>query len=524
MIVALRLPQGEWPHWMAALAWQLTQQGTQPWQLWCDGPAAEISRWPAPRPLRAWEGTPTERARLEALRTQPHSSQPVDLLLDLTQGGATAEAAREQWVLVDRDGRYLACGWPWLDEVTQGQGGVVRVLRRIQGSANWEPVDDQCSALPSRYSQALPRLLATLAEWLAQLVTRKMALPRERRVQASNVPRARRRSDIEPPLGNPNAGPKRHQWALPHWHTANGWLHEWRARWRQRLLTEHWRVGVIDQPLHTLLACATLPPVRWITPYDAEGYWADPFALPGSQDQWVAERYDERSAMGHLEVLEQREGQWQCAYRLPVGEGKHVSFPNVFEMDGRKLAVAETGVLRECALYDLEAGGPWRKLHTLVEGVAVADPALFQWQGRYWLAFTDADRSAWGNLCLYHADSLAGPWRAHSHNPVRVDVGGARMAGAFFWHEGQLYRPGQDCSAGYGSALSIYRVDHCDPEHYAETLVRRFLPDPQGECPDGLHTLNAWGERTFVDGKRLAINWRAKWYRQQRRLQQWRAP
>ena len=192
--------------------------------------------------------------------------------------------------------------------------------------------------------------------------------------------------------------------------------------------------------------------------------------------------------------------------RGSYGRSFHVSFPNVFEMDGRVLAVAETGALRECVLHEVQADGGWRPLVTLLKGVAAADPALFCWQGRYWLAYTDADKDVWGNLCLLWAEKLEGPWRPHAFNPVRLDVGGARMAGNFFWHEGALYRPGQDCRTGYGAGLSIYRVDHCSATQYREVLVRHFAPDPSGPCPAGLHTLNAWGERTLIDGKSWRLN------------------
>ena len=303
----------------------------------------------------------------------------------------------------------------------------------------------------------------------------------------------------------------------------------WIARQRARCLAEHWRIGVIDAPLHALLAPGPVPAIRWLTPREVAGYWADPFALPDDPDHVYAERYDERLGRGWIERLELRGDALVPLGPVSVrdaqgaagalGGGLHASFPHVFEMDGERWAVAETGAARDCLLYRIDAAGAWHAPVALRLGVAAADPAIFRWQGRYWLAYTDADIGAHDNLCLFHATSLRGPWRAHAAQPVKTGRHGTRMAGRYFVHDGALYRPGQDCTAAYGGAVVLYRVDVCTPTAYRETPVRSVAPDPRGPLPHGLHTLSAWGERTLVDGKRLVFNpltlarkLRARWH------------
>lgn len=290
----------------------------------------------------------------------------------------------------------------------------------------------------------------------------------------------------------------------------SGWRSRWRAfvaRQRSRFLTEHWRIGLIDAPLSSLLRLRAVPSIRWLTLREQAGYWADPFPRAGSADEVWAERFDEASGVGRIERLSLQgdalvsRGPVETVDGSPVGQGLHASFPHGFEHGGQHWVVCETGAARECVAYRVADDGRWHAPVTLLKNVAAADPAVFRWQGRLWLAFTDADRGVHDNLCLYFADRLEGPWRAHRANPVRSDLGGSRMAGAFFEHEGALYRPAQDCRDEYGAAVVIHRVDECSPEAWRETEVSRLEPDPQGEAPDGLHTVNAWGERTLVDGK-----------------------
>ena len=293
-------------------------------------------------------------------------------------------------------------------------------------------------------------------------------------------------------------------------------MHDWRKKLHARIYTEHWRVGIIDRPIHTLVEPGPLPPIEWVTPHEYAGYWADPFAMPGDDRHVYCERFDELGGVGTLEKLELRGHRLQLCGPIqsvdaagadaPIGRGLHASFPNVFEVDGQLYGLAETCAARACTLYRVDGSGRWHSPVELLPGVAGADPALFKWQGHYWLALTDVDIGNQDNLCLYHAPAIAGPWQLVGAGPVKIYRGGARMAGRFFEHEGILYRPGQDCRATYGAAVVIYRVDECSVDGYRETPVRTLSPDPRGPLPDGLHTLTAWGSRTLVDGKRLGIN------------------
>jgi hypothetical protein len=97
---------------------------------------------------------------------------------------------------------------------------------------------------------------------------------------------------------------------------------------------------------------------------------------------------------------------------------------------------------------------------------------------------------------------VRGPWTPHAQNPVVVDVRRARAAGPPFVVDGVLYRPGQDCSATYGGAVVIARIDALDPLRYEETVVARVEAPRTGPYRDGLHTVSVSGDTIVLDGKR----------------------
>ena len=74
-------------------------------------------------------------------------------------------------------------------------------------------------------------------------------------------------------------------------------------------------------------------------------------------------------------------------------------------------------------------------------------------------------------------------------------------AGAMFWKNGELWRPAQDCSAGYGAALALCRVTRLDDTAFEQTVEAVLRPNEQWPGI-GLHTVNEAPGFEVVDGCR----------------------
>jgi hypothetical protein len=117
-----------------------------------------------------------------------------------------------------------------------------------------------------------------------------------------------------------------------------------------------------------------------------------------------------------------------------------------------------------------------------------------------------AGASFWDELHLYHAPTPMGPWTPHRRNPVVSDVRSARPAGTLFQRSGAWYRPSQDCSRSYGSALNIQRILRLDESTYLEETVGRVAPD-WAPGLTGVHTVNALGGLTVIDARGRVRQW-----------------
>jgi hypothetical protein len=274
---------------------------------------------------------------------------------------------------------------------------------------------------------------------------------------------------------------------------------------------DHWNIGLIEQPIADFInPQRERKPVKWLpTPGPGE-FVADPFGLVRDGQLTVFCEYlnYRAAAVGSIAAIQP----FGAATRIPVTIGPvppvHLSYPAVFEHEGRVLCIPETQGAREVALYGLERfPDRWVKIATLIADVTVVDATLFQHGELWWLAgASDPGGAQLGaDLHLWYATDISGPWTAHPSNPVKTDVCSARPAGTPFVSDGVLYRPAQDSSLTYGSRVVINRVVTLTTTTFREEPAAFVAPDASGPYPDGLHTLSAVGGMTLIDGKRLAF-------------------
>lgn len=165
----------------------------------------------------------------------------------------------------------------------------------------------------------------------------------------------------------------------------------------------------------------------------------------------------------------------------------------------------ESNAARTLKIFRRRPDGEWEDFANPLSGIAATDSVLFRHEKYFWIAYTDGDIGKRDNLNLLYASSLKGPWNSHANNPVRLDPRNSRSGGTPFTHQGQLYRPAQNCSATYGGSIQIMRVTECTPTTYCEEKAACIKPAP-GMNPDGLHTLSALDKnRCLVDGKRMVF-------------------
>jgi hypothetical protein len=274
-----------------------------------------------------------------------------------------------------------------------------------------------------------------------------------------------------------------------------------------RLIGEQWFLLYHQEPSRIdNSAIPDLAPYRFLPIFPpTDRYWADPFVL----------RYEDRHLIlfeeliytenrGKISVIEVDAAGKRSNPRAVLETPHHLSYPFLLRYEGEIYMLPETSMEKRIYLYRARHfPDEWELVSTMLEGEHLTDSTIEHIGDRWWLfaGFAGESESNSADLLAYHSPNPFGPWTPHCRNPIVSDVRSARPAGRLFQRNGKWYRPAQDCSRSYGSAVVIQRIDSLTPSAYSETTISRIDPSWQPNLV-GTHTINCDGGMTVIDARR----------------------
>lgn len=236
-------------------------------------------------------------------------------------------------------------------------------------------------------------------------------------------------------------------------------------------------------------------------PDDGRRCYVDPFVIDVEGCHYIfVEEFDYALGRGMISTTSIGPNGQIGTPRVVLEKPWHLSYPFVFKHDGHIWMIPESSAASTVELYRADPfPDHWVLEATLLSDICVADATLSFHEGRWWMFASTVKHksSSWDALSIFHASNLAGPWRPHFQNPVLIDSRAARPGGKMFYRDNILWRPAQDCSDGYGSAITICSVDVLDTENYAQT-TRALIGS--GNFARRIHTLNWSSGVEVIDG------------------------
>ena len=271
----------------------------------------------------------------------------------------------------------------------------------------------------------------------------------------------------------------------------------------------HWRVGWRHVNGSGVLDRGDIGGTPWRNiPDPGIRFLADPFPVVWKGETWVfVEDFEHRTQKGIISAIpfgdDGPKGSPQPVLETPW----HLSYPFIIADGGEIWMIPESSADRTVRLYRADAfPDRWVEEAVLLDGIEAADATVVRHEGRYWMFAVTRDGAGAPSdtLSLFMADKLVGPWRPHPTNPVLIDASAARPAGNMVHRDGRLWRPVQDCRAGYGRALGLAEVTRLDEECFRQTVHTVLRPGT--EWPGRrIHTLNRAGSLECIDGSSLAL-------------------
>lgn len=224
-------------------------------------------------------------------------------------------------------------------------------------------------------------------------------------------------------------------------------------------------------------------------PLDA--YYADPFLYQHEGVTYLfVEKFSYSTLRGTLAYTRLdnsgRPGKFQVIMDCPY----HLSYPQLFAHEESIFMIPETGQSNRIELWRARNfPNTWALESVLIENIEIYDSTLLEHNGLWWLfgSVSEFQGSTQDELFAYYSTSLFGPWIPHARNPLKSDVRSARPAGRFVRRNGRLFRPAQDCEAGYGDGLVWCEVTALSPTEYSEKVIMRWTGTDVGGY-SGVHT------------------------------------
>lgn len=273
--------------------------------------------------------------------------------------------------------------------------------------------------------------------------------------------------------------------------------------WQQLFRPEKWNIGFVEKNISDIFTDELLQNIEWLPEPQRNEYYADPFGWEENGNlKIVFELYNYKIQKGVLAISNSK-GEMNTLLEAKV----HLSYPFVLDrsdsVNSNRVILPESNQSKTIFCFD-SANPKIGKV--LVENIPAIDATPVFYNNRWWIFCTHEGNFNNTNLYIYHALEFEGPWHPHGNNPVKCDVRSSRPGGTPFLLNNKLYRPAQDCSSSYGSAVIINEVIELDENTFKEQATKRIVPHKSWRYNKGLHTLSIAGRFIIIDAKRYSFN------------------
>ncbi|MDX2082631.1 MAG: DUF6492 family protein [Rickettsiales bacterium] len=268
---------------------------------------------------------------------------------------------------------------------------------------------------------------------------------------------------------------------------------------------DHWDIGVIKFPIEQIIK--RQPEIFWIKNHDKLNFLADPFGIEiAGQKYLLFEDYSQIKKYGRIGLALLNNDLTLSQKKIILDDKKHLSYPFIIKHEDKIYLVCESYKANKLSLYELDCQElKLKKIRDIFTDKKIVDPTIFYHQNKFWMFYTIADSSDF-KLNIAFANSLFDEFIEHPNNPVKIDKSSSRSAGTPFLVDNKIYRPTQNCSQSYGSAVIINQIVELNEKVFREEFVKEIKPE-EGSIYKGFHTLSAFGNLTLIDGKRRVFLW-----------------
>lgn len=272
------------------------------------------------------------------------------------------------------------------------------------------------------------------------------------------------------------------------------------------LIEEYWNIAFREYSEDNSVINSSKVKTKFKLMKTCKRYWyADPFLFEKDGKTYLfVEAFDNVSEIGVIAYSEYIDGDF-TEPEVIIRENFHLSYPYVFEKDGKIFMMPETHEDNCVQFYEaVDFPKKWAKAEVKVKNVDAVDTVIEN--GLYIASIICPEKDMSIDLAVFDGDGNEMPY-----SPVYKKSLEKRGAGLCFDHKGVRYRPSQGCLNGnYGGKVILNKIKKCDADGYEEEPVGEITPDdidiPVSDTANGIHTYARSSKIEIVDVKLKRYN------------------
>lgn len=266
----------------------------------------------------------------------------------------------------------------------------------------------------------------------------------------------------------------------------------------RRLTNRKYNIGFVENSLEGILQGEPYR-VKWMKHSYTDRWFADPFILDicENEAQVLVEEFYDPIERGRIARLLIDLDTMQLINTTPILElNTHLSFPAILRREGRIYIYPENYAGGGLNLYEYNPqSNECKKVKHLTDEL-LTDAVYTELFGEPLIFSTREPEANGAVLGMYCKDDITGLYQLTQTHEFSEVI--ARNAGAWFDYRGEVYRPAQDNTLGYGHKLVIQRVHrNADGGFIFEEIRRDASPLPNMQL--GFHTFNMYKDHIVVD-------------------------
>ena len=249
-----------------------------------------------------------------------------------------------------------------------------------------------------------------------------------------------------------------------------------------------WSIGfrIVDTPLQKINPSNNIfskDSLKKIT-NSSTRFLADPFLLYENGTYYLFFEHQGKAGPAKIGLFQSSDGVNYSFEGNVIDETFHLSFPQIFKYKQDYYILPESAAINQVILYKaVNFPLEWKISDTLIKNIKLKDPAILISDSLKLITGIDEN---WDQQ-VFRSDSLLGEWE--KDNMFKSRKGDEiRPAGNFFSIGDQWYIPFQNNGEGYGTGVSLYKLDN----NRFERIISRQLykNDTIKDFSRGMHHLN----------------------------------